>query len=88
MKCELCEEKDNHITGKSIRTTEFKETYGYSSNKLVGYNDYLNLFILKGKKDEKAGLMIENIIGARYIDINYCPFCGRKLNNLGDDDCE
>lgn len=20
--------------------------------------------------------------------INYCPMCGRKLNNLGDDDCE
>ena len=79
MKCEYCDEKDNHITGKSIRTTEFKETYGYSSRKLVDYIDYLNLFILKGASDEKAGLMIENTIGARYIDINYCPFCGRKL---------
>lgn len=23
----------------------------------------------------------KNNIGARYIDINYCPFCGRKLSD-------
>lgn len=75
MICKYCEEEDNSITGKSI---------GYSSRKLVDYIDYLNLFILKGASDEKAGLMIENTIGARYIDINYCPFCGRKLGGINE----
>ena len=23
--------------------------------------------------------MVDNMNGARYIDIRYCPFCGRKL---------
>lgn len=23
--------------------------------------------------------MIENLNGARYVDIRYCPFCGRKI---------
>ena len=25
--------------------------------------------------------MIDTLDGARYVDINYCPFCGRKLDN-------
>ena len=77
MKCQYCSEEDNYVAGKSVRTYEFKPTAGYK--KPDKFDDYLNLFILKGKNDKKAGLIIENINGARYIDINYCPFCGRKI---------
>lgn len=67
------------ITGKTIRTQDFKETHGYSSRMRSKERDYLNIFILKGEKDKYAGLMVENINGARYVDIKYCPFCGRKI---------
>lgn len=77
MGCEYCYEEDNHITGKVVRCYEFKTTAGYKMPDR--YRDYLALFTLKGKNDKKAGLMIENINGCRYIDVNYCPFCGRKL---------
>lgn len=77
--CNYCYSKNNKsINGKPIRFNEFRNTSGYTEPK--NYKDYLELFILKGDKDEKAGLMIENINGTRFIDINYCPFCGRKLN--------
>ena len=36
-------------------------------------------FILKCKADKKAGLMIDNREGYFYININYCPMCGKKL---------
>lgn len=78
MECVYCYEREKHIAGKSIRTYEWKQTAGYKVTN--DYRNYLDLFILKGKKDKKAGLMIENINGCRYIDINYCPFCGRKLD--------
>lgn len=80
--CEYCEE-NTEILGKVIRSYEFKETAGYKERKQNNpYNmyKYLEMFILKGKTDKKAGLMIDTGFGARYIDINYCPFCGRKLN--------
>lgn len=67
------------ITGKTIHTQEFKETHGYSSRMGSKGRDYLNIFILKGQNDIYAGLMIENLNGARYVDIRYCPFCGRKI---------
>ena len=83
--CKYCYEIDNKIFGDTIHTYELKETAGYKERKGSEFNktqnEYLNLFILKGKDDKKAGLMIENIVGARYIDITYCPFCGRKLDN-------
>lgn len=84
LECQYCSESKHYIgsiTGKSIKTHELKPTYGYSSRKHPNTNDYLEVFILKGENDKKAGLMIENIIGARYIDINYCPFCGRKVSD-------
>lgn len=77
--CPYCYEKDGHIAGKAINTYNLKPTAGYTEP-TIGV-DYLNIFILKGKEDKYAGLMIENINGARYIDIRYCPFCGRKLCN-------
>ena len=54
-------------------------THGYSARMGSRERDYLNIFILKGENDKYAGLMIENINGARYVDIRYCPFCGRKI---------
>ena len=78
--CQYCKEEDNSITGRVIRTTEFKETYGYSLRRVGLEREYLNVFILKGKEDKHAGLMIENLTGSRYVDIRYCPFCGRKLS--------
>lgn len=80
--CKYCRNSDNYpgaIFGYSIRTRELKETHGYSVNKNPDIIDYLQLFILKGQDDKKAGLMFDNIYGARYVEINYCPFCGRKI---------
>lgn len=82
--CPYCKE-DKHfkgaIHGSTIYTQDLKETYGYSTRMGSRERDYLNVFILKGESDKYAGLMIENINGARYIDIRYCPFCGRKISN-------
>lgn len=82
--CSYCQEDKyfkGAICGKNIYTQDLKETYGYSDRMGNRERDYLNVFILKGENDRYAGLMIENINGARYIDIKYCPFCGRKLYN-------
>lgn len=80
--CKYCRNSDNYpgaIFGYSIRTRELKETHGYSVSKNPDIIDHLELFILKGQNDKKAGLMLDNIYGARYVEINYCPFCGRKI---------
>lgn len=75
--CHYCYGEGDHIRGKVIHTNELKPTAGYREP--TNYVDCLDVFILKGKKDKYAGLMIDNMNGARYIDIRYCPFCGRKL---------
>lgn len=76
--CEYCHKKDDgEIMGKTIRQFEWKETAGYEPPK--DRNDFLEMFILKLKNDKKAGLMIDSGYGYRYIDINYCPMCGRRL---------
>ena len=76
--CEYCHKKDDgEIMGKTIRQFEWKETAGYKPPEKR--NDFLEMFIIKGKDDKKAGLMIDNGYGYRYIDINYCMFCGRRL---------
>lgn len=73
--CKYCEETTSKgcISGKSfnvIPTVHLKAKTNY---------DRLNCFILKCKKDEKAGFMIGTYEGYCYIDINYCPMCGRKI---------
>ena len=76
--CEYCKiSKDFWVTGKLIRSYEFKKTAGYKEPR--NSNDVLEIFILKGNRDKKAGLMINSGCGFRYIDICYCPMCGRKL---------
>lgn len=76
--CPYCYEKKGGICGKTVRMYNLKPTSGYKCPS--GYSDYLSIFILKGQKDKDAGLMIENIFGARYVNIRFCPFCGRRLS--------
>ena len=78
--CEYCRSTgENEINGKTVYTYEWNETAGYEKRHNTTYRDILEMFILKCEKDEKAGLMIDSGFGARYIDINYCPMCGRKI---------
>lgn len=74
-----CTNENNEILGRTIRHYELKKTAGYKPPKSEYDIDFLELFILKLKKDKKAGLMLNNKNGIRYIDINYCPMCGRRL---------
>lgn len=79
--CEYCYKKDDdEIMGKTIRQFEWKETAGYEPPK--NRNDFLEMFILKLKNDKKAGLMIDNGYGYRYIDINYCMFCRKEAGRV------
>lgn len=78
--CKFCDvNSKNEILGRTIRYYELKKTAGYEPPKNEYDIDFLELFILKLKKDKKAGLMLNNKNGIRYIDINYCPMCGRRL---------
>ena len=80
--CEYCKAYPKNkvqIHGKIIKTKDLKLTVGYKNREIL-LSDYLQLFILKGIADKKAGLMIATLDGVRYIDINYCPFCGRYLS--------
>ena len=72
--CKYCE--DGNKTGIAGAYFELMLTNSTKSN--MRYCKP-KCFILKCQKDEKAGLMIESYEGCSYIDINYCPMCGRKL---------
>ena len=79
--CEYCHKKDDgEIMGKTIRQFEWKETAGYKPPEKR--NDFLEMFILKLKNDKKAGLMIDNGYGYRYVDINYCMFCRKEAGRV------
>lgn len=81
--CEYCYKKDDdEIMGKTIRQFEWKETAGYESPEKR--NDFLEMFILKCKNDKKAGLMIDNGYGYRYVDINYCMFCRKEAGRVNE----
>ncbi len=72
--CKYCEQGNKtHISGAYFDVMLTKST---ESN--IRYCKP-KCFILKCEKDEKAGLMLESYEGCGYIDINYCPMCGRKL---------
>lgn len=72
--CKYCRElKEKTISGAYLELTPTKRT----EEKQIYYEP--KCFILKCKKDKKAGLMINNYKCCHYIDINYCPMCGRKL---------
>ena len=42
-------------------------------------SDKLQAFLMRNKADDYAGIMIGTYEGFHYIDINYCPMCGRKI---------
>ena len=79
--CEYCERKTSkgNIAGKDFKvhkTIYLKEKTN---------TDNLNCFILKNE-NEKAGFMIGTCEGYHYIDINYCPMCGRDLRRRNNTD--
>ncbi len=73
VECMHCKEKNkNIIWGKDL---EFVK----SSSSNEQSNRYKSV-IMQGKDDEKAGIMFFDYGTTKgYIDINYCPICGRKL---------
>ena len=85
--CPFCKEHEKgEICGITIR--DFNPTAGYRPQENFhmykdGYDprifERLEIFLLKGENDKYPGLMINTISGARYIDIKYCPICGREL---------
>lgn len=70
--CEYCKKiSENEILGKRF---ELQATAGFINDR------HYSSWIMKNKADEKAGIMIATNGGnAVYVDINYCPICGRKL---------
>ena len=75
--CEYCKTYEDHKVIEGEPITEFKETIKF---KECNDNSKLEIVILKARNDKKAGLMVNTGTGYRYIDINYCPFCGRKIS--------
>lgn len=77
--CEYCKQwEDKTIHGKHIRDYEWRETK--CKNEFLTHElDFMEAWIMKCEGDKYAGLMVDNGHSARYININYCPMCGRKL---------
>lgn len=76
--CKYCNEsEENHISGSYLKVIPTKSTKETEAYRPIYYKP--RCFILKGKKDKKAGLMMDNLETCYYIDINYCPMCGKKL---------
>ena len=80
--CKYCDvnSKGEILSSKPVRTFEWQKTAGYEPPK--NRNDFLEMFILKLKNDKKAGLMVDNGYGYRYIDINYCMFCRKEAGRV------
>lgn len=74
MFCEYCMLwKDGTIHGKDLgvnKTSRLKEKPN---------SDKLQAFLMRNKADDYAGIMIGTYEGFHYININYCPMCGRKI---------
>ena len=80
--CEFCDanSKGEILSGKPVRTFEWQKTAGYEPPEKR--NDFLEMFILKLKNDKKAGLMVDNGYGCRYVDIDYCMFCRKEARRV------
>lgn len=74
--CEYCETKGSKgdIAGKEFKVNKTNVLREKTNA------DNLVCFILKGEADKQAGIMIGTFEGYHYININYCPMCGRKLS--------
>ena len=70
--CKYCEERNPlEINGKQF---ELNPTAGFKNDRIY------SSWIMKGKEDKKAGIMIStNGSNGVYFDIDYCPMCGRRL---------
>ena len=84
--CEFCDanSKGEILSGKPVRTFEWQKTAGYKAPEKR--NDFLEMFILKLKNDKKAGLMIDNGYGCRYVDIDYCMFCRKEVGRVNKEE--
>ena len=73
--CEYCKiwKEDNTISGENMKVNK---TSALQARK---HSENLEVFIMRNKADEYAGIMIGTYEGWHYIDINYCPMCGRKI---------
>ncbi len=60
---------------------KFIEGLKMSKPLLSGYCDNLDQEILIGIDEKEIRIYNNEDAGYTYIDINYCPICGRKLNN-------
>lgn len=80
--CKFCDanSKGEILSGKPVRTFEWQKTAGYKAPEKR--NDFLEMFILKLKNDKKAGLMVDNGYGCRYVDIDYCMFCRKEARRV------
>lgn len=74
--CQYCETKNSKsdIAGKEFKVNKTKVLREKTNT------DNLVCFILKGEDDKQAGIMIGTFEGYHYININFCPMCGRKLS--------
>ena len=86
MKCNYCnkkkefeEEANNSLITKQLKN-EVSSILEIDKDKLVLWVDNLTYY------DKPDWFSKSDCITSKKI--NYCPMCGRKLNNLGDDDCE
>lgn len=72
--CEYCRQfNECVITGKELLVNKTNTVL----SKL--HSDTLNCYIMKGTQDKSSAIMIGTCEGFHYIDIKYCPMCGREL---------
>ena len=75
-KIEMCEYCNNRTEKTEINGTSFelKTTAGFKNDRVY------DSWIMKGKNDEKAGIIISTNGGnGVYFDINYCPICRKEV---------
>ena len=76
--CKYCNKSDeSRINGEYLKVIPTKSTKEKQLHRPIYYKP--KCFILKGKKDKKAGLMMDSLETCYYINKNYCPMCGKKL---------
>lgn len=76
-KCKYCLDYNKDILNFIGHDFKLIKTAGYKENN-IKYKSW----IMKGKYDKKAGIMItEYGYNGAFFEINYCPMCGRKLGD-------
>jgi len=79
--CKYCKQ----MSEKEIHGEDFKleKTSGYTNK-----NIQQAALIMKGKKNDTPGIIIFTVKNgeAVYFEIDFCPMCGRKLEESGADE--